>query len=51
MCGTGYCAKDYLGKVWCSVEQGGSAATDTYGKVKCLGGCEAGSSKHCEEAR
>jgi hypothetical protein len=51
LCGVGYCAKDDTDEVWCSKEPGGGAATDSYGKVKCLGGCEAGNFKHCEEAR
>jgi hypothetical protein len=51
LCGIGACAKDYLGQIWCSKEPGGGAAIDSNGKVKCLGGCEAGNSKHCEEAR
>ncbi len=51
LCGVGYCAKDDTDEVWCSKEPGGGAATDSYGKVKCLGGCEAGNSKLCEEAR
>jgi hypothetical protein len=51
LCGTGYCAKDYLEQVWCSKETGGGAAVDSYGKVKCLGGCEPGSHKLCREGR
>ena len=50
-CGVGYCAKDYLEQVWCSKEPGGAAAVDSYGKVKCLGGCEAGAAKVCQEAK
>lgn len=50
-CGVGYCAKDYLEQVWCSTEPGGAAAVDSYGKVKCVGGCEIGASKLCEEPR
>ncbi len=49
-CGMGYCARDYLQQVWCSREPGGAAAVDTYGKVKCLGGCEKGSKEFCREA-
>jgi hypothetical protein len=51
LCGPGECAKDNLDQVWRSKAPGGGAATDLYGKVKCQGGCEAGSSKYCEEAR
>ncbi len=50
-CGVGYCAKDYLEQVWCSKEQGGAAAVDSYGKVKCLGRCEAGSAERCREGQ
>ena len=50
-CGVGYCEKDSFGKVWCSRELGGAAAVDSYGKVKCVGGCEKGSAKRCQEAR
>ena len=51
LCGVGYCAKDDTDEVWCSKEPGGGAATDSYGKVKCLGGCETGKTSLCEEAR
>jgi hypothetical protein len=51
LCGRGSCAKDYLEQVWCSKEPGGGAAVDTFGKVKCLGGCEPGSSASCREGR
>lgn len=50
-CGTGYCARDREGEVWCSREPGGGAAVDTYGEVKCLGGCELGAMALCEEGR
>ncbi len=50
-CGVGYCAKDYLDEVWCSKEKGEAAAVDLHEKVKCLGGCEPGSSKLCKEAQ
>ena len=50
-CGTGYCARDDRGQAWCSTEPGGGAAIDAYGKVKCQGGCEAGTSGHCEDTR
>lgn len=50
-CGVGYCAKDITGQVWCSKEQGGAAALDSNGKVKCLGGCEAGTASLCKEAQ
>lgn len=50
-CGVGYCAKDDFQRVWCSTKPGGGAAVDSHGKVKCLGGCEEGSAKLCEEAR
>ncbi len=48
-CGVGYCAKDKFGHVWCSKEPGGGAATDSTGKVKCLGGCDEGSPSQCKE--
>lgn len=51
LCGVGYCEKDILGQVWCSKVPGGSAAADSYGKVKCFGGCEAGTSDRCQEAK
>jgi hypothetical protein len=51
LCGVGHCAKNYMGQVWCSVEQDGSVATDSYGKVKCLGGCETGKLEICDEAQ
>jgi hypothetical protein len=50
-CGSGYCAMDDLGQIQCSTTPGGSAATDSYGKVKCLGGCQAASLQLCEAAR
>ena len=50
-CGVGFCAMDELGKVWCSKEPGGAAAVDSYGKVKCVGGCDAGSENLCQEAK
>lgn len=46
-CGVGYCARDSREEVWCSKEPGGSAAIDSYGNVRCLGGCQAGSAKYC----
>jgi hypothetical protein len=51
LCGIGYCIKDDLNQVWCSMVQGGEAYIDTNGKVVCTGGCEAGSSSRCVEAR
>ncbi len=51
LCGTGACAKDYLEQVWCSKEPGGGAAVDSFGKVKCLGDCEPGSSARCREGK
>lgn len=50
-CGVGYCARDELGHVFCSKKPGESAAVDSYGKVKCVDGCDAGSEKLCREAR
>jgi opacity protein-like surface antigen len=49
-CGLGYCAVDDMGQVQCSTQPGGSAATDSYGKVKCLGSCQAASQQFCEAA-
>ena len=51
VCGVGYCDKDILGQVWCSKVPGGSAAVDSYGNVKCYGGCEAGTAKLCQDAQ
>ncbi len=51
LCGIGACAKDYLEQVWCSKEPGGGAAVDSFGKVKCLGDCEPGSSARCREGK
>jgi len=50
-CGVGYCAKDDLGDIHCAKQQGGGATTDSYGKVKCLGGCQSGAQQRCEVAR
>ena len=50
-CGLGYCAIDDMGQVQCSTQPGGSAATDSYGKVKCLGSCQAASQQFCEAGR
>jgi hypothetical protein len=50
-CGAGYCEKDSQSQVWCSTQKGGSASRNSYGEVKCLGGCEVGSTELCEEAR
>ncbi|HYR05109.1 MAG TPA: hypothetical protein VEP71_00340 [Gallionella sp.] len=49
-CGVGSCAKDSSGHVWCSRKQGGGALTNSNGKVKCLGGCDAGTANLCQEA-
>lgn len=51
LCGVGYCARDITGQIWCSKRPGGGAANDVHGKVKCLGGCDAGSARLCEEAQ
>ena len=51
MCGVGYCAKDDLGDIHCARKPGGGATTDSYGKVKCLGGCQSGAPQRCEVAR
>ena len=50
-CGVGYCAKDDLGQIRCSTKPGGGAATDSSGKVKCLGGCQNATPQLCQEAR
>ena len=50
-CGAGYCAIDDLGQMQCSTMPGGSAATDSYGKVKCLGACQVASQQLCEVGR
>lgn len=50
-CGVGYCAKSDRGQIRCSTKPGGGAATDSNGKVKCLGGCQSATSQLCEEAR
>ena len=50
-CGVGYCAKDDLGDIHCARQPGGGATTDSYGKVKCLGGCQSGAQQRCEVAR
>ena len=50
-CGIGFCATDDMGQVHCSTTPGGGAATDSYGKVKCLGTCQAASQRLCEVAR
>ena len=51
MCGTGYCAKNRDSEVWCSRKPGGDAATDSYGEVKCLGGCELATMERCEKGK
>ena len=50
-CGVGMCATDDNGRVMCSTHPGGGAAMDSFGKVKCLGACEAGRERRCEPAR
>ena len=50
-CGIGYCATDELGNLKCSTKAGGGAATDSYGKVQCLGGCQDASKQLCEAAK
>ncbi len=50
-CGVGSCAKDDLGEIWCSTKPGGGAATDSNGKVKCLGQCRRGTAQLCDGAR
>ena len=50
-CGIGYCATDKLGNLKCSTKAGGGAATDSYGKVQCLGGCQDASKQLCEAAK
>jgi len=50
-CGLGYCAVDDMGQVQCSTQPGGSAATNSYGKVKCLGSCQGASQQFCEAGR
>ena len=51
MCGVGFCAVDDNGQVKCSTQAGGGAATDSNGKVKCLGSCQDASPRFCEAAR
>lgn len=50
-CGIGYCAKNDTGDIHCSRTPGGDAATDSYGNVKCAGGCQRGTQQRCEVAR
>ena len=50
-CGTGYCTRDEWGEVFCSRTRGGAAMVDTWGKPKCLGGCEAARPERCEAPR
>ncbi len=50
-CGVGSCAKDDLGEIWCSAKPGGGAATDSNGKVKCLGQCRRATAQLCAGAR
>lgn len=50
-CGVGFCATDDQGQVRCSTQAGGGAAMDSYGKVKCLGGCQNATPQRCEAAR
>jgi len=50
-CGVGNCAIDDMGQVQCSTQAGGGAATDSYGKVKCLGRCQPASRQLCEAGR
>ena len=50
-CGVGYCATDDQARTQCSVSPGGGAASDSNGKVKCLGGCKRATQQLCEAAR
>lgn len=50
-CGAGFCATDDMGQIKCSSKPGGSAATDSYGKVKCLGSCQSATEALCAVAR
>jgi hypothetical protein len=50
-CGVGQCATDDLGQIKCSMKAGGGATTSSNGKVKCLGGCQSASQRHCDLAR
>ena len=50
-CGIGMCATNDEGRVMCSAQPGGGAAIDSYGQVKCLGACQAGSEQLCEAGR
>jgi hypothetical protein len=50
-CGVGYCATDDLGRIQCSTQAGGGAARDSYGMVKCLGGCQGATPQLCEVPR
>ncbi len=49
-CGVGRCALDSKKNVWCSKQINGGAAIDSYGKVKCIGGCAPGSASLCQKA-
>jgi hypothetical protein len=46
-CGIGECVADDNDKIWCSKVLGGGAAKNSYGKVKCYGGCVRGNKKLC----
>ena len=50
-CGTGFCTRDEWGEVFCSRTRGGAAMVDTWGKPKCLGGCETARPERCEAPR
>jgi hypothetical protein len=52
VCGKGKCAMHTFDRtIWCSKEPGGGAAVDSYGNVKCLGGCDPGSKEMCSEGK
>jgi hypothetical protein len=50
LCGIGRCAVDDEGRVKCSSIPAGGATRDSYGKVRCAGGCQDASPQLCEEA-
>ena len=49
VCGIGYCAVNDEGRVKCSSIPAGGATTDSYGKVRCAGGCRDASPQLCVE--
>ena len=51
VCGKGECLRNKFGRFECSIVEGGGAGRDHRGSVRCLGGCEEASEKHCELAK